>query len=110
MKKSIYTMVTVLGLTALLDSGAALAAGYGKGGGQQMQSQHGNMMQSQSRQQYRNQSQSATGTSSEMRPADSQRRDGTFLTTGTTANGSTVRPGNGNGLQDGTRLNTTAAQ
>ena len=37
-----------------------------------------------------------------VRPADSQRRDGTFLTTGTTANGSTVRPGNGKGLMDGT--------
>ena len=110
MTKQIYTMVAVLGVTALLDSGAALAAGYGKGGGQQMQSQHSNMTQSQSRQQYRYQSQSAMGVTSETRPADSQRRDGTYLTTGTTANGSTVRPGNGNGLQDGTRLNTTAAQ
>lgn len=110
MKKYIYTMVTVLGITALLDAGAALAAGYGKGGGQQMQSQHNNQSQSQYRQQHRNQTQSSTGSSSEMRPADSQRRDGTYLTTGTTANGSTVRPGNGNGLQDGTRLNTTTAQ
>ena len=37
-----------------------------------------------------------------VRPADSQRRDGTFLNTGVTANGSTVRPGNGKGLMDGT--------
>ena len=37
-----------------------------------------------------------------VKPADSQRRDGTFLTTGTTANGSTVRPSNGKGLMDGT--------
>ncbi len=44
-----------------------------------------------------------TGTTTTVvRPADSQRRDGTFLTTGTTANGSTVRPGNGKGLMDGT--------
>lgn len=41
------------------------------------------------------------------RPADSQRRDGTFLVTGTTANGSTTRPGNGKGLMDGSRLSTT---
>jgi hypothetical protein len=43
------------------------------------------------------------------RPAGSQRRDGTFLTTGTTANGATTRHGNGNGLQDGSHLTTTAA-
>jgi len=44
-----------------------------------------------------------TGTTTTVvRTADSQRRDGTFLTTGTTANGSTVRPGNGKGLMDGT--------
>jgi hypothetical protein len=44
-----------------------------------------------------------SGTSTAVvRPADSQRRDGTFLTTGTTANGSSVRPGNGKGLMDGT--------
>lgn len=41
------------------------------------------------------------------RPVGSQRRDGTFLTTGVTANGSTTRPGNGRGLQDGSRLTTT---
>ena len=51
-----------------------------------------------------------TGTTSTTttRPADSQRRDGTFLTTGTTANGSTTRPANGNGLRDGSRLATPA--
>jgi len=37
-----------------------------------------------------------------VKPADSQRRDGTFLNTGMTANGSTVRPANGKGLMDGT--------
>jgi hypothetical protein len=42
------------------------------------------------------------------RPEDSQRRDGTFLSTGTTANGSTTRPGNGRGLQDGSRLSAPA--
>lgn len=38
------------------------------------------------------------------RPADSRRRDGTFLITGTTANGSTTRPGNGRGAMDGSGL------
>jgi hypothetical protein len=38
------------------------------------------------------------------RPADSQRRDGSFATTGTTANGSATRPDRGNGLRDGSRL------
>lgn len=41
------------------------------------------------------------------RPAGSQRRDGTFMTTGTTANGGTTRPGNGNGLQDGSHMTVT---
>ena len=48
----------------------------------------------------------AAGTSAS--PAGSQRRDGTFLTTGTTANGGTTRPSNGNGLQDGSHLTTPA--
>lgn len=50
---------------------------------------------------------STTAQTTTTRPADSQRRDGTFLTTGTTANGSTTRPANGNGLRDGSRLTTT---
>lgn len=37
-----------------------------------------------------------------VKPADSQRRDGSFLNSGVTANGSTVRPANGKGLMDGT--------
>lgn len=44
--------------------------------------------------------------SSLIRPADSQRRDGTFLTTGTTANGATTRPVNGQVIRNGCRLNT----
>lgn len=43
-------------------------------------------------------------TGASTKPADSQRRDGAFLAAGTTANGSTVRPGNGKGLQDGSGL------
>ena len=43
-----------------------------------------------------------------VRPEGSQRRDGTFLNTGTTANGSTTRPSNGRGVMDGTGINATA--
>ena len=43
------------------------------------------------------------------RPAGSQRRDGTFLSTGTTANGSTSRPANGSGPRDGSCRTTTTA-
>ncbi len=43
------------------------------------------------------------------RPVGSQRRDGTFMTTGTTANGGTTRPGNGMGLQDGSHMTGTPA-
>lgn len=42
--------------------------------------------------------------STTIRPADSRRRDGTFLTTGTTASGATTRPSNGRGVQDGSGL------
>lgn len=46
---------------------------------------------------------SATATT-QVRPEGSQRRDGTFLTTGTTASGATTRPSNGRGVMDGTGL------
>jgi hypothetical protein len=42
--------------------------------------------------------------STQVRPEGSQRRDGTFLTTGSTANGSTTRPSNGRGVMDGSGL------
>lgn len=95
MKQRIIIMAAVVGLCAALTAGDLLAAGRGSGGRGQ-----------------------GTGTcvnqqGSASRPAGSQRRDGTFLTTGTTANGSTTRPGQGNGLRDGSgqnhNTNTTAA-
>jgi len=49
---------------------------------------------------------SGAGSASVARPAHSQRRDGSFLTTGTTANGATTRPDRGKGLRDGSRLNS----
>ena len=49
--------------------------------------------------------QTMTQSTTQVRPVGSQRRDGTFLSTGTTANGSTTRPANGHGLMDGTGIN-----
>ena len=46
-----------------------------------------------------------TPTTTQVRPADSQRADGTYLTTGTTASGATTRPTNGRGVMDGTGIN-----
>jgi outer membrane murein-binding lipoprotein Lpp len=49
-----------------------------------------------------------TQSTTQVRPVDSQRRNGTFLTTGTTASGSTTRPANGRGPMDGTGINHPA--
>jgi hypothetical protein len=49
--------------------------------------------------------QTMTQSTTQVRPAGVQRRDGSFLTTGTRANGSTTRPGNGRGVMDGTGIN-----
>jgi len=87
MKSRIIIMAAVVGLCATLAAGDLLAAGRGYGGRGQ-----GNTA-------CVNQQGSTT------RPAGSQRRDGTFMTTGTTANGSTTRPGHGNGLREGSCLN-----
>lgn len=85
--RNIIAIATILGmLAALAASGTALAAGR------------------QSGKRYRSQA-TSSGTNTATRPADSQRRDGTFATTGTTANGSTTRPSKGRGVQDGSRLN-----
>ncbi len=88
----------VMGLAALcalaLAGEASARGGKGGSGGQGMSS--GTCTQT-----------ASAGATS--RPAGSQRRDGTFLTTGTTANGATTRPGKGNGLQDGSRLTVTPA-
>lgn len=95
MKPRIITTAAVMGLLIALSAGDLFAAGRGNGGkGGGAGNRNGTC---------------AIGTTATTRPSGSQRRDGTFLTTGTTANGSTSRHGNGNGLQDGSRLNTTTA-
>ena len=88
MKTGIITTAAVVGLLAALAAGDVFAAGRGNGG----KGQGGYA--------------SAGTATSATRPAGSQRRDGTFLTTGTTANGSTTRQGKGNGLMDGSHLTT----
>ncbi|NTV14629.1 MAG: hypothetical protein HGA96_11980 [Desulfobulbaceae bacterium] len=91
-------VVAVAGLFAGSLASVAMAKG---GNGQGGAGGQGNMTSS------RTQVRTSTAT---VRPVDSQRRDGTFLTTGTTANGSTARPSNGNGLQDGSRLTVPPVQ
>ncbi|NTV50181.1 MAG: hypothetical protein HGB32_16385 [Geobacteraceae bacterium] len=92
MKTRIITTLAVAGLLAALAAGDVFAAGRGNGGG------------SAQRNEIRTAAQTATAAS-----VRSQRRDGTFLTTGTTANGSTTRQGKGNGLMDGSHLTATPA-
>lgn len=90
MKTRIITTVAVVGLLAGLATSDVFAAGRGNGA-----KMHG--------------ASTATASTSTVRPVGSQRRDGTFLTTGTTANGSTTRKGNATGLQNGTCITPTAA-
>ena len=52
--------------------------------------------------------QTMTPSTTQVRPEGSQRRDGSFLTTGTRANGSTTRPSNGRRVMDGTGINHPA--
>ncbi len=79
--------------------GGVGVGGGGTGGGQGMQVR----TQVQTRAKVKTQ----TATQTAVRPEGSQRRDGTFLTTGTTASGSTTRPANGRGVMDGTGVNAT---
>jgi hypothetical protein len=97
MKKRISTFVAVVGVLVAVSATDLLAAGRGNGGGNGKR--NGTCVSQQT----------ARGGGSAVRPAGSQRRDGTFLTTGVTANGSAVRQGKGKGVMDGSRLNTTAA-
>lgn len=101
----------VMGLAALCAvalAGEASARG-GNGGGSGSGGGSGMKVQTQTHTQTHTRTQTSTSTGmATTRPADSQRRDGTFLTTGTTANGSTVRPSNGTGLQDGSGLTVPA--
>ena len=100
MKTNQMMVMGLAALCAVAFAGEASARG-GNGGGSG--SGGGSRMKVQTQTHTRTQASTSTGMDA-TRPADSQRRDGTFLTTGTTANGSTVRPSNGKGLQDGSGL------
>ncbi|MDD5285222.1 MAG: hypothetical protein PHD54_05145 [Desulfuromonadaceae bacterium] len=84
MKTRIIKISAIVGLLSALAAGDVLAAGFGGGRGQIASA--------------------SAGSATTIRPVGSQRRDGTFLITGTTANGSTIRNGNGAGLKNGTCL------
>jgi hypothetical protein len=90
MKTRIITTVAVAGLLAALAAGDVFAAGRGNAGGNRQ------------RNEIRTATQTATAAS-----VRSQRRDGTFLTTGTTANGSETRNGKGTGIPDGVCITPT---
>lgn len=84
-KRNLILAIGLGGLIILGSGGEALAgkgAGRQQGAGIQNRTQSAQQSQAQSRDRVR-------------------RQDGTFLSTGTTANGATSRPGNGRGLQDG---------
>jgi hypothetical protein len=93
MKAKEVMVMAVVAVSVLFIGGESFArggvAGAGSGRGQGIQTR----------------TQSTTHSTIQVRPEGSQRHDGTFLSTGTTANGSTTRPGNGRGLMDGTGIN-----
>ena len=91
MKRKTGMMVAVVAAIGALVAAEAGAAG-GRGAGRMNRGGQGSGTCTQTQ----------SSATTQARPAGSQRRDGTFLTTGVTANGSTVRPGYGKGLQDGT--------
>jgi len=84
MKARNILMTTVILGAVLAFGGESFAAGRGNGG-------------------QRSQTGAQSGT--QVRPEGSQRRDGTFLATGTTASGATTRPSKGRGVMDGTGIN-----
>jgi hypothetical protein len=89
MKAKQMMVMAVLVVSALAFGGESFARGGGAGAG-------GGRGQG---------VQTMTQSATQVRPVGSQRRDGTFLSTGTTANGSTTRPTNGQGPMDGTGIN-----
>lgn len=93
MKAKQMMVMAVLVASALAFGGESFARGGGAGAG------GGKGQGIQTRSQYTTQS------TTQVRPEGFQRRDGSFLTTGTTANGSTTRPSNGRGVMDGTGIN-----
>ncbi|MHB8909714.1 MAG: hypothetical protein ACYDAA_12650 [Syntrophales bacterium] len=96
-KRMMMAAAVVVAASALVFGGESLAQGRGTRAGGGM----GQGVQTRPR----SMTQSTTRPTTQVRPEGSQRRDGSFLTTGTTANGSTTRPANGRGAMDGTGMN-----
>ena len=109
--RRIRVMAAAVAVSALVFGGESPAqgrdAGAGGGKGQGIQARTQSMTQSatQVRQGVQTRTQSMTQSATQVRPEGSRRRDGSFLSTGTTANGSTTRPANGRGVMDGTGVN-----
>lgn len=97
--KQMMVMAVLVAATALVFGGESFARGGGAGAG--AGSGRGQGVQTSTQSQTRSMNQSTN----QVRPEGSRRRDGSFLSTGTTANGSTTRPANGRGVMDGTGIN-----
>lgn len=93
MKAKRMMVMAVLVASALAFGGESYAQGRGAGAG----GGKGQGVQTRT--------QSMTSSMTQVRPEGSQRRDGSFMSTGMTANGSTTRPTNGRGVMDGTGIN-----
>ncbi len=107
MKTKQMMVMAVLAASALAFGGESFARGGGAGAGSGMGQGVQTMTQSttQVRQGVQTRTQSMIQSTTQVRPEGSQRRDGSFLSNGTTANGSTTRPANGRGVMDGTGIN-----
>ena len=103
MKAKQMMVMAVLVASALAFGGESFARGGGAGA--RAGSGSGQGIQTSTQSQTRSMNQSMNRSMNQVRPEGSQRRDGSFLSTGTTANGSTTRPANGRGLMDGTGIN-----
>ena len=93
--KQMMVMAVLVAASALVFGGESFARGGGAGAGSGSGMGQG----------VQTRTQSMTQSKTQVRPEGSQRRDGSFQSTGTTANGSTTRPSNGRGVMDGTGIN-----
>lgn len=95
--KKLFSLLAAVTVTVVLLGNES----YAQGKGLVMSSSKGQGNKMRIHSQIQNNTNSAT----QIKPEGSQRRDGSFLITGTTANGSTTRPEKGHGLRDGSGIN-----
>ena len=98
--RQMMVMAVAVAVSALVFGGESYAQGRGAGAGRRQGAGNSDKNEGASLQTH-----SMTQSTTQVRPEGSQRRDGSFLSTGTTANGSTTRPANGRGVMDGTGIN-----